>query len=85
MMPFYFVDGQKLYAQGYRAGQAASAERIKALEEAVVHFMTADELGPVEGRDESFQAYRLAFDVLPEPEWSARVEHRLNRLKEADQ
>ena len=59
--------------------------RLKALEEAVVHFMTADELGPVEGRDESFQAYRLAFDVLPEPEWSARVEHRLNRLKEADQ
>jgi hypothetical protein len=33
MMPFYFIDGQKLYAQGYRAGQAASAERIKALEE----------------------------------------------------
>jgi hypothetical protein len=79
------AEGRRNWLEGYRAGQAASAERIKALEEAVVQFMTADELGPVEGRDESFQAYRLAFDVLPEPEWSARVEHRLNRLKEADQ
>jgi hypothetical protein len=35
MMPFYFIDGQELYAHGYRAGQAASAERIKALEEAL--------------------------------------------------
>ena len=71
--------------ENYAARIADQDRRIKALEEAVVHFMTADELGPVEGRDESFQAYRLAFDVLPEPEWSARVEHRLNRLKEADQ
>jgi hypothetical protein len=33
--PVWFIREREAHAQGYRAGQAASAERIKALEEEV--------------------------------------------------
>ena len=33
--PVWFIREREAHAQGYRAGQAASAERIKALEEAI--------------------------------------------------
>jgi hypothetical protein len=33
--PVWFIREREAHAQGYRAGQAASAERIKALDEAL--------------------------------------------------
>lgn len=90
MMPFYFIDGQKLYAQGYRAGQAASAERIKALEEAIREAMrrlneyadmTVDEW------DDSVADGGIMAWMVIRQELKTVVVYRLDRalLKEADQ
>lgn len=37
--PVWFIREREAHAQGYRAGQAASAERIKALERLLGHFL----------------------------------------------
>jgi hypothetical protein len=39
--PVWFIREREAHAQGYRAGQAASAERIKALERLLGYFLGA--------------------------------------------
>ena len=60
----WFIREREAHAQGYRAGQAASAERIKALEAFLRHLRQWDQMNPPMTGDHA--AHAASIDALLE-------------------